>query len=228
MQCKKCGNGLAEGVKFCPNCGTLVEVAAPPPPQPVSPPNYPPTNYPPTNYPPMNYQRPQVSLQNNLPTVGAALGIGAGLLAIIGWFSPWISVLYTGVNGPQMIALPFTANSIFSFLGGFGFGDVSAGIILVAIILALISIGLATLSVLIIWSGVKCLEHRANPAALPFIKGNISKLKNYGLIGIITLVVVMILTALVGSSSIGAGVIVMLIAFVITFFAVIYLKPHLM
>ncbi len=42
IYCTKCGNGLADGSRFCPNCGNSIGAVAPPPPPPVGPPNFPP------------------------------------------------------------------------------------------------------------------------------------------------------------------------------------------
>lgn len=210
MECPKCHVPISGRTKFCPNCGN--EIVQPSP------------------------TTEKVGFwQKNLALIGAALGFGSGLIALIGWFSPWTSVGFG--NGPQLVILPFglgAGSQLLSGLSGVSsfipsLYQITGWIVLIAIIMAAISIVLLIMALLSIWTGVKCLEYRSDVALLSQIKLQINKLRTYGLVGLIFVIVIMTVASIfqVGKSVIGGGTIAMLFGFLVAFVSVIYLKPHL-
>lgn len=221
MKCIKCGYENADGSKFCNNCGAVIEVPPPPPP------------------PPDRIQT--VTQENlsfwikNLPLIGAALGLVSGLITIAGWFSPFTSLSFG--NGPQLIALPFGLSQLSESVSGSPItsmlfasaNEITGWVLLISIGLSLISLGLLIMSLMTIWTGVKCLENRSELSVLPVVKTEINKLRNYSLTGLILVIILMVFVsfAQVGKSTIGGGLMTMAFGYAVTFLFVIYLKPHL-
>ncbi len=211
MICPHCKNEIPDATRFCPNCGKEI-----------------------------SQQPPIISggldkWQKNLALIGALLGFGSGLIALIGWFSPWTSFGFG--NGPQLIILPFGLGAGAGLLQNYpalttiiqSVNQITGWFLLISIVLAIISIVLALMSLLSIWVGVKCLELRSDLSMLPNVKAQINKIGSYGLTGIILVIIVMVVASVfqVGKSVIGGGAVAMAIGFIAAFVMVIYLKPHL-
>jgi hypothetical protein len=210
MKCSKCMENLIEGTKFCPKCGTVVEI-------------------------PVDNEDSINKWQQKLPLIGAGVGLISGLISLTGWFAPWTSLKFG--NGPQLILLPFGLSLGTSLLNELSFltdmvggvGQITGWFLLVAIVVAIFSLALLSMSVSSIWMGIKCLENRSDKTAIPLVKNLINKIGKYSLIGIIFSLIVMILVSVfqVGESSIGGGLTAMSFGFILGFISVIYLKPHL-
>ncbi len=212
MECPNCKTQNDDENKFCRNCGTILE-----------PPKIEKT------------AGSQDFWEKYLPFVGTGLGIGSGLITLMGWFTPFTTLDFG--NGPQLIALPFGLSKLAkSFnsapLLSMAFSsanEITGWVLLASIALSITSIVLVILSLMSAWVGVKCLENRAEPAAMYIVKSEINKLRNYSLTGSVLVVLLMVFVSLaqVGEATIGNGLITMAFGFLATFLVVIYLKPHL-
>jgi len=213
MQCPYCKADNSASVKFCGNCGKAL------PKEQVDP-----------------------TPGNQLPMIGAVLGLVAGLLALLGWFGAWTSANFG--NGPQFVILPFGlakasdllqsatgAANLFSLgaLSGLS-GDVQnfMGVAMfVAILVAVASIVLAFLIVVTLWAGIQCLEARDDGRLLDSVKAKFVKFRQYGIFGVSISLGLMVVISLVGATAIGGGLYTMAFAFAAEFLAVVYLQPRL-
>ena len=217
MICPNCKTNNPESVKFCNNCGNAMPME--PPKSPVEP-----------------------RTLNQLPIIGAILGLVTGLLALLGWFGSWISAGFG--NGPQFVILPFgliKAGDVLQNAGGIAnllsLGALSGlqgemqnlmGVIIFgAVLVAAASIALAYLIIATLWAGIQCLESREDERLLGNVKAKFGKFRNYGLFGVIISLVLMVVISLVGATAIGGGLYTMTFGFACEFLAVIYLQPRL-
>jgi len=211
MICPNCKAEIPDGIKYCSNCGKPIESGAAIP-------------------------LPIVDKwQKNLALIGAGLGIVSGIIALLGWFSPWTSLGFG--NGPQLIVLPFGLGLGTQVLNDYpalrsviqSVNQITGWVLLISILLGIISIVLAVMCLMSVWMGIKCLEVRSDESLLPIVKTNINKIGNYALTGIIFVIIIMVLISVfqVGQSVIGGGVVAMAFGFIASFVTVIYLKPHL-
>ena len=214
MICPKCNTDNPEGTKFCGNCGNPL---------------------------PMRTMDPPTT-GNQLPIIGAILGLATGLLSLLGWFGAWTSAGFG--NGPQFVILPFglgKASDILQNASGIGnlfsmgalsgltgeLQNLMGIVIVVSVLIAAASICLAYLIVVTLWAGVQCLEARGDERMLGTVVAKFGKFRNYGLFGLAISLVLMVCIALVGATAIGGGLYTMAFGFPVEFLAVVYLKPRL-
>jgi hypothetical protein len=215
MQCPNCKFDNPVGVKFCNNCGK---------PMPQEPPVAP------------------TGENQQLPMIGAGLGLSAGLLGLLGWFGSWTAAGFG--NGPQFVILPFglgKASGILQSASGaadlFSLGalsgvsgqvkDLMGLAILVSVLAAVASVALAYLIVVTLWAGIQCLEARGEPQLPGSMQARFGKFRRFGLWGIGISLALMVVISILGATAIGSGLYTMAFAFAAEFLAVVYLKPRL-